>query len=117
MASNSPPASRTPAALGADPVALGKPVRKELLPGLLVGGGDVAGRMGGDLLHGVAVLGHRLTVQVNQRREGARLAANDGEDDRVAVLGAAQYRLRGAAHADPGRQQVVLQRRIDAQPG
>src|SRR5215470_16533441 len=54
-----------------------------------------------------------LVEQLRERREPRRIAADDREHERVAVLRRAYHRLRAAAHADPRRERPGLGMRHD----
>ena len=99
---------RRPAALASDAVAHGRVVRPQLLAGLLVGVGDVPGRVHADRQQRLAELLERLAVQVDERREPGRRSADDREHQRHAVAGGADDRLGAAADADPGLQPARL---------
>ena len=104
---------RRPSALAADAVHHRLVVRPQLLLRLLVGRGDVAGRVHGDRLRLVAELLERLVIQIDVRPEARRAAADDRQRQRQAVARRAHHRLGTAADADPRAQRALLDRRID----
>ena len=56
----------------------------------------------------------RVAVEIEQRREARRLAADDGERQRQSERAGAHHRLRRAADGDPDRQLLLVGTRIDA---
>lgn len=81
-------------------------VRPELLLGLLVGAGDVAGGVDGDAAAEDAVLLQRVLVQVHVRGEARRLAADHRQREVESVSRRADDRFRRTADRDPDRQAV-----------
>ena len=77
-------------------------VRPELLAGLLVGCGDVPGRVHADRLLGEPEPGQGLAEQAGERGESLRGATDDGQHQREPVPRGADDRFGAAADADPG---------------
>ncbi len=85
----------------------------------LVGGrlrrvGDEAVRVDAQRRRRVAVLLRGAAVQLGERREALRLAADDRERHRQAERAGAHDRLRRAADRDPHGQRVLQRARVDA---
>ena len=92
-----------PAALAAD---LGEGfgvAGEEIVGGLAVGFGDVAEGVDADLevFRGMSGAAARLAVEVDERAEAVRLAADDRDHEREAERAGAGEGLRGATDAEP----------------
>jgi hypothetical protein len=107
------PSSAAQSPLAADSAEGKKPPGPELLDRLLVGGGDVPGRVHADGPRGLAEPLERLAKQAREGRESRRVAADDRKHQREAVAGGADDRLGAAADADPNRERAVLGVRDD----
>lgn len=107
---------RRPAALAPDPAHHGGVRREEGVGGGFRIVGDEAVRIDADLQGIGSVPGAPagLAIEIDQRRESLRLAANDGERQRQAEGAGARHGLRRAADRDPDGQ-LTLGAGIDAE--
>ena len=106
--------------------ALPRDLAEHLVPARVdrVGGGsdavaDVAEDVQPDLEVSRRVAGLRAgpAVEVDERREPARFAADDRDHQRQAEQAGPHERFRRAPDADPDRQRVLRRARVDALPG
>ena len=102
-----------PAALATDATEHGPVVRPELRGRLLVGVGDVSGRVDRQGQRVAAELAERVPVQVGDRREARGIAADDGQRHRQVQPGGADHRLGGSADADAHRDPATLGLGVD----